>query len=68
MWTKVTFWFTNFFWGLVAIMISIVMHYYGIALRLSEMIVPNNQLFEKGSELCSELTHKLLGWDRTRGG
>ena len=65
---KLTFWCSNFFWGMVAIMISIVMHYYGIALRLTEMIVPNNRIFEKGGELCSRLTHKLLGWDRTRGG
>ena len=65
---KVRFWLENFWWGMVAIMISIVMHYYGIALRLSDMIVPDNQLFEKGSKLCADLTDKLLDWDRRRGG
>lgn len=68
MWSKLKFWFTNFFWGLIAIMIAVVMHYYGIILRLTEMVVPNNRIFVKGSELCSELTHKLLGWDQRRGG
>lgn len=68
---KVRFWLANFWWGMVAIMISIVMNCYGIALRLSDMIIPDNQLFEKGREygddLCSRLTDKLLGWDERRG-
>lgn len=68
MFSKVTFWLSNFLWGLIAIIIAIAMHYYGIALRITEMIVPNNKLFVKGSELCAELTHKLLGWDQRRGG
>lgn len=69
---KLTFWFLNFLWGMVAIVISTVMHYYGIILRLTDMIVPDNQLFAngyaKGSELCSKLTDKLLGLDQRRGG
>lgn len=68
---KVRFWFSNFFWGMVAIIISILIHYCGIVLRLSDMMVPNNKLFEKGREygddLCSKLTDKLLGWDERRG-
>lgn len=65
---KVRFWIANFWWGMVAIMIAIVMHYYGIALRITDMIVPDNRVFAKGSELCSRLTDKLLGWDERRGG
>lgn len=65
---KVRFWVTNFWWGFVAIIIAVVMHYYGIVLRLTDMIVPDNQLFVKGSEICAKLTDKLLDWDRRRGG
>ena len=43
--SKITFWLTNFLEGLIAIMSSTAVYFFGILMRISDMIIPNNRVF-----------------------